>query len=358
MKIILFTDNLGAGGAQRQLVGLAEMLHQQGYEVKVCTYQDSDFYKPFLTERNIPNEVIPGASEKYKRIALVANYFKKENPDYIIAYQEVPSLIACLSRLLGCSSSVIVSERNTTQVITLKDRFRFCLYRLAVSIVPNSYSQEQFLLSRYKWMKSKMTTITNFVDLDRFSFSTKTKKDIPIVVVAATIWPPKNIVGLIEAIKILVDRGRLFKVQCYGIVSRYENYVNECLNLIKTYSLEDYIELLPKTQEIHNKYRECDIFCLPSFYEGTPNVICEAMAVGRPVLCSDICDNSRYIQDGINGFLFNPNSPDNIADVFEKALNLSDEQYKNMCYNNRRKAEEMLSKDVFVNKYINLLNKQ
>ena len=44
MKILLFTDSLGAGGAQRQLVGLAVLLKQQGYEVKVCTYFDIDFF--------------------------------------------------------------------------------------------------------------------------------------------------------------------------------------------------------------------------------------------------------------------------------------------------------------------------
>ena len=45
MRIILFTDCLGAGGAQRQLVGLAVMLKEKGYDVKVATYYDSDFYK-------------------------------------------------------------------------------------------------------------------------------------------------------------------------------------------------------------------------------------------------------------------------------------------------------------------------
>ena len=45
MKLLLFIDNLGSGGAQRQLIGLAVMLKQYGYEVKVCTYYPHDFYK-------------------------------------------------------------------------------------------------------------------------------------------------------------------------------------------------------------------------------------------------------------------------------------------------------------------------
>ena len=47
-KILLFTDSIGAGGAQRQLVGLAYLLKDKGYHVKVCTYHHSDFYKSYL----------------------------------------------------------------------------------------------------------------------------------------------------------------------------------------------------------------------------------------------------------------------------------------------------------------------
>ena len=64
MRIILFTDCLGAGGAQRQLVGLAVMLKEKGFDVKVATYFDIDFYKHYLDEANVPNELIPGADNQ------------------------------------------------------------------------------------------------------------------------------------------------------------------------------------------------------------------------------------------------------------------------------------------------------
>ena len=55
MKLILFTDNLGSGGAQRQLVGLADLLQRDGFEVVVALYQDAPFYKEYLDKRNIRN---------------------------------------------------------------------------------------------------------------------------------------------------------------------------------------------------------------------------------------------------------------------------------------------------------------
>ena len=44
MRVLLFIDNLGAGGAQRQFCGLACMLKQHGYIVKVVTYYNDPFY--------------------------------------------------------------------------------------------------------------------------------------------------------------------------------------------------------------------------------------------------------------------------------------------------------------------------
>lgn len=54
-KIVLFTDCLGAGGAQRQLVGLAIMLKAKGYDVTVATYYDIEFYKKHLDDAGVRN---------------------------------------------------------------------------------------------------------------------------------------------------------------------------------------------------------------------------------------------------------------------------------------------------------------
>ena len=75
-RILLFTDSLGAGGAQRQLVGLAILLQQKGYNIKVCTYHYFDFYKSFLDDNKIKNELIPGADKATKSILSTITYYK------------------------------------------------------------------------------------------------------------------------------------------------------------------------------------------------------------------------------------------------------------------------------------------
>lgn len=355
MKLNLFIDCLGAGGAQRQLVGLAIMLKERGYDVKVSTYYDIDFYKKHLDDAGVPNELIPGADNTKKRILAVRAYFKKEQPDWVIAYQETPSLVACAARVLGCNYKLLVSERNTTQVVGMNERVRFFLYHWADAIVPNSYSQEKYLVSNHPWMKSKTNTITNFVDLERFGFVKRVRKTIPEVIVVATIRESKNTKGLIQAVEIARSKGFKFHVSWYGKSEEFATYLKECEEQIQNNDLADYISLMPKTKEIQVKYKEADYFCLPSFYEGTPNVICEAISTGLPVACSNVCDNSIYVNSSRNGVLFNPEDPTDIAEKLIQLLSQSEEEYNVSCRKSRENAEELLGKDVFLKNYLSII---
>lgn len=357
MKVLCFTDYLGAGGAQRQLVGLASMLHQRGIDVKVCYYHDIPFYDEYLDERGVQHELIPSASSHIKRIPAVTKYFRQEKPDWVIAYQETPSLVATLAKLFGRGFHLIASERNTTQKLCFQDKIRFFLYRWADVIVPNCYTQGQYIKNHYPNLSDKINVITNFVDLDHFSYTKHQRKEKPVITVAATIWEQKNTLRFIEAIKLLKSRGVQFDVKWYGLLPKTTLYVEECQRKINEYDLNDVFHFLPKTKDIALAYRETDYFCLPSIYEGTPNVVCEAMSSGLPIICSNVCDNSLYVQEGINGFLFDPFDSYNMAETITKMLSVSDEEYASFCSNSHRLAEELLSEDTFVEKYLAILNK-
>ena len=133
------------------------------------------------------------------------------------------------------------------------------------------------------------------------------------------------------------------------------DYFNQCQQKIKELNVSDVLELKEKTTKIKECYQNADYFCLPSYYEGTPNVICEAMACGLPVACSDVCDNSRYVTEGMNGFLFDPRNAESIAEAICQLLSLSNEEYNSFCINSRQTAEKLLSKERFVQSYIELI---
>lgn len=355
MKILLFIDNLGAGGAQRQLVGLARMLANRGYNVSVAYYQPDVFFERDLTACGVEAFQIGQTSCKISSFISIYKFFKKTKPVVVISYLESPSMITCALRMIGLRFKLIVSERNTNVKYTLRDKIRFQLFRKADYVVPNSYSQEKFLNEHGPFLKNKIRTITNFCSLLANEVKDKKKHNIVEISVVASIWPPKNTINFINALKILKDKGLIFHVSWYGKIGQTP-YLQECECLITEYELSDYISLLDKTKDIAEVYRNSDYFCLPSFYEGTPNVICEAICMSLPVICSDVCDNPIYVHQGENGFLFNPNDEKDIASKLECALALSQDDYSNFSNMSRKIAEQYLSESMFISKYESLIN--
>ena len=358
MKVLLFIDSLGAGGAQRQLVGLARMLKEDGEQVKVITYHDDPFYLPTLEESGVDYENVGKAQNKYLRLYYIRKAIKKYKPDWVVAYLDMPCMLACVCKLLGGKFKLLVSERNTTQKLTKRERFKFWLFRWADKIVPNSYSQERFIVENNLASQTKVRTITNFVDMDYFKCNRRrTRKEVPEIVVVASIWPSKNTLSFIETVRSLRDTGEKFVVNWFGKSEANIGYYNECQNRIKDYQLDGCIKLMEKSNKIKEIYLNADYFCLPSFYEGTPNALCEAISCGLPVVCSDVCDNSMYVREGRNGFLFDPQSIQDMRDKISQMLAVDDETYAAYCCRSRKVAEELLSEKRFLDEYKILLDR-
>jgi Glycosyltransferase len=357
-RVLCLIDSLGPGGAQRQIVGLALFLKERGYEVIVAAYYNNQFYVDQLSSGGVSFNYIQRANKGLLRQWYLMKYINSINPDVVIAYLESPSMRACVSHLFNRRYKLIVSERNTTQHIGLRERIRFTLFHLADYIVPNSYSQEAFIKQFFPRLTNKVVTISNFVDLQSFvPIYHPTRREVPEIVVVATIWGSKNTLGFIDAVAQLKKEGKRFHVSWYGKDESRKDYFDQCQNKINELEVNDYIDLKDKTPDIIERYQEADFFCLPSFYEGTPNVICEAMACGLPIACSSVCDNGLYVVDEENGYLFDPRDSESIASAITRLLALNEADYKRFCEKSRERAERMLSKDVFVQSYIDLIEK-
>lgn len=356
MRLLLLIDSLGPGGAQRQLVGLAIYLKEKGYDVLVACYHDNRFYLDQLLSNGVPYIYIKKANKSYFRIWHIARFFRGVKPDVVISYLETPSICACVSKFFNRSFKLIVSERNTTQQTGRNEKIRFNLFRLADWVVPNAFSQAEYIKNEFPKIKDKVVSIPNFVDLEHFTPpAERSRRTVPEIIVVATIWASKNTLGFIDAVEKMKMSGLKFHISWYGKVDSSIDYFNQCQQKIKELNVSDVLELKEKTTKIKECYQNADYFCLPSYYEGTPNVICEAMACGLPVACSDVCDNSRYVTEGMNGFLFDPRNAESIAEAICQLLSLSNEEYNSFCINSRQTAEKLLSKERFVQSYIELI---
>lgn len=352
MKIILFIDYLCSGGAQRQLIELAKLIKASvTRDVTVATYHAENILKPVLDEQEIKVRVINGAQNKYARIYRVYRFFLQERPDIVISYLDSPNMIACICHCLYPKFRLIVSERNTNQSFSVLDRVRFLLFRQAKYVIPNSYSQFEFISKHAPGLRGKLKVITNCVDTDKFA----PKQDFSIkqplrILTVARITQQKNIPNYLLALKTMKEQGISFSAKWYG---RYddERLYNLCLNLIHEYRLTDVFQFCGESTDLLPIYHDADLFCLPSLYEGFPNVVCEAMSTGLPIACSNVCDNANIVEDGVNGVLFDPNDADSIAHGLQRCFELASEKMGTISIANREKMQTLCSKNQLIKRY-------
>ena len=92
---------------------------------------------------------------------------------------------------------------------------------------------------------------------------------------------------------------------------------------------------IPSVENIYDYYNKSDVLVIPSFYEGLPLVLCEAMLSGCFVIASSVCDHPMIIGDNERGLLCDPTSPESICFSLE-ALNKMDLNTRTSIINNAR----------------------
>jgi len=95
------------------------------------------------------------------------------------------------------------------------------------------------------------------------------------------------------------------------------------------------------------------VFLLPSYFEGLPYTILEAMAHGLPVIATNVGAIPEVIEEGINGFLINPGDIDDLTKKI-KTLITNKALIEEIGKNNRRKIADKYSMDKQVENYKNL----
>ncbi len=352
-KILLLIDEMSQGGAERQLSYLAIELRRVGHDVRLVKFYGGDnFYKSDLEEAGIKTEVCPEGQSRMKRPIAIARLVKAWRPDLTVAYMDGTCMAACLAKLF-VRFNLAVSERNTTQVLSRREKMKFRIYSLANHVVPNSWSQAHFIERHAHWLTPKVRVITNMIDTSKFHPASKpAERDVPSVITTARIAPQKNLPVYMDAIRILKDRGVKAHFDWYGR-PEYEDYYQDVLERVRINGIGDMVTFHGSSKELPRLYREATMFCLPSTYEGFPNVLCEAMSSGLVCVASDVCDNPDILQDTARRF--EPGDAKAIADVLQDALALDERQRQEEGKENRIRIESLCSPKRFLTDYESLI---
>lgn len=139
----------------------------------------------------------------------------------------------------------------------------------------------------------------------------------------------------LQSLKILRDEGFLERNNLKAIFVGSGKDDEKFKRLTAEYQLDNYIvhfPLLPQKQ-LNAIYNVCDVFCFPTTRKGESLglVGLEAMACGTPVIGSRIGGLLDYMDEGKNGFLFEPGSSSELAEKIKQYFALTEVQKKNMC---------------------------
>lgn len=163
----------------------------------------------------------------------------------------------------------------------------------------------------------------------------------------------KNVDTLIDAFAKIKKEFPSFKLVIVG-----EGLIKKDLQLkVKNLSLDKEIEFkgrlsLKNTKEI---MKRCYCLVLPSFSEGLGRVLMEAMALGKPVIGSNVVGIPDLIKDGENGFLFDPKNAQQLTEKLIVLLRNKELAVK-MGKEGKRFIENNFSNQKYINNYISMIN--
>lgn len=359
-NITFFICSLGSGGAEHQLIVLSHLLLAYGYNITITTFgRTQDHYE---VDSRIKRVRLCGNKGKIGQFLSILNYFAKLDTNVVISFGQRESVYALIPLLFRRKIKAIAGERNFTigKSTIYEKLLASCLYRRSTYVVSNNYSQAKHLLSLNPKLLDKVKVITNYTDLSLFDCKDYSSNTPVRIGVLARYNEQKNYLRFVKAISKLKEKTDIpFVIEWYGNMAFKDNQVNEHYTKMKEMviklGLDECVKLNNHITDVASILNTFDAIALPSLHEGFSNSISEAICCGRPVICSDVSDNSVMVHDGENGFLFNPLDVEDIANAMLKFLKMSNKESVVMSVASRKRAETLFDKNLFVKSYKDLI---
>ena len=374
-RLVMVIDHLEPGGAQRQFSLLATSLRHVGYDVKVIVFRPDSFFEEALRNVDIPVVYMKSRNRFYLR-SLIRKAIQGWRAAVVISFLPWSNLMVELAGIPTRTFALIVSERDADLTFGIKRRIAYRCHRMADVVVSNSHAQGEILARVLKRCRVRSKVIVNAVDVRYFKPADAQRyggrNGINLLVVAR-FAPQKNVIRFIEAVSLVRERHPQIglEVDWYGKAPgeasdedapwtlahrrKLSAYYQEVVTSITQHELQERFRVNPPRKDIRELYRQSDVVCMPSLHEGCSNVIAEAMACEVPVLASRVGDNVRLVQEGRNGLLFDPTSVDDMARAIVRFAEMTGSQRARLGREGRTMAEELLSVDVFTERYHKLI---
>ena len=286
MKRIMFYINaIHDGGAERVMVNLAKFFSENGYDATLVTsFRDTWEYPLAPTVKRLTLEESEIKQSRIRRnlsrIKKLRNLCKSEKPDILVSFMEEPNFRAILATR-GLPVKTLVSVRNDPNKEYAGRLGAFVgkvLLPMADGCVFQTKEAQEWFPQK---LQKKSRIIYNAVKEEFYHIERKPNRGE--IVTCGRLTEQKNHAMLIAAFAEVVEQYPYATLKIYG-----EGALREALQeQIDAAGLSGKAFLMGATNDVGKALQTADVFVLSSDYEGMPNALMEAMAVGVQCISTD-----------------------------------------------------------------------
>lgn len=346
MKVAIQINGIAGGGSERFAVLLANGLSDQGYAVTLLTGpRQPDEYEVRGTVNRV--ELFHGQKIPVSSLIL-RHYLIGHQIDVCVAIGIVANLTAALANIM-LKTRMILCERNAPKEdhLSWKSKLlRKLLYRRGDAFVFQTPDARAFYSES---IQRKGVVIPNPVKEGLPRRSGVARKEI---VAVGRLRPQKNYPLLLKAFSKVYQKHSDYQLRIFG----KGNGLSELMGLAQTLGINQAVTFEGFRTDVHQAMVDSDIYVMSSDFEGMPNALLEAMAMGFPVVSTDCpCGGPRMlIKDRENGLLTMVGDVDDLASAIN--LLIEEPDLKQTCASHALHLNEEYALREIIVKWDKLLN--
>jgi L-malate glycosyltransferase len=333
-KLLFVLLQLDAGGAERVVLDLARNIDKTLFDIYVVSFSQGDLYDDFSAVCTKLFHVHRRGGYDFGAMMRIGHIIKKYSIDVVNAHHYAPFFYSYLGSTIFNRSRLFFTVHSVPELVNMpiihKHVCELLCYR-ANGIIGISNEISLSIRKAFPSHLSKVIYIPNAVNVDLFSApvdrdAVRAELNIPsdaaLVGMIANFHKVKNHLCLIKAFDTLRQKHPHLRLVLVGkgfpdFPETSESNMKAMINLFR---LEDSIILTGYRHDISRLLKAFDIFCLPSFSEGLPVSILEAMAARIPVVGSDVQGIREVISPENTGLLFPSNDHVSLAAQLERLI--------------------------------------
>ncbi len=291
--------------------------------------------------------------------------YKSQMPDIVLQYTIKPNVygtlaakklqIPTINNIAGLGTLFI---KETIFTYIAKILYRWSQRKSDIVIFQNRDDSKLFLDNNIVLQNQVVQVPGSGVDLNRFKPRNKSTQNSAFTfLLIARMIEEKGTRVLVDAGRILANSGLKFKIQLLGFLD-VENPSAITRDQMNEWVSLDFVDYLGISNNVEDIIAEADSIALPSYYrEGVPRTLLEAAAMGKPIVTTDNVGCREVVDEGKNGFKCAVKDSEALAKAMEKMINLSSEEYDNMCQYSREKMVNEFDENIVIRTYFESIDK-